>query len=166
MKFKDISSQEYLEVIKNNPNIELEAKEIRKVEPLDIKKDNAVLALYNIINYYYPYNILEDGKDEKEILKDIINNIEKEIGREESINSKEEINDLISFENANYLVIDVINYNNSKYLYIINNGYYDNDVAIVKKIDDKFECINDNEEFKHVVYELIQNFKDKILELI
>ncbi len=166
MKFKDTSSNGYLENIKCNPNIELTAQSIKKVEPEDLKKNNAVLTLYNIINYLFPYNILEEEKDEKEILSNIINTIEKEINKEETINSKEEINNLIIFNKSAYLVIDAVEYKGMKYLFMINNEYYDNDTAIVKKIDDKYECVKDEDEFKNIVYKLILNFKEKILELV
>ena len=45
-------------------------------------------------------------------------------------------NNIIKFNNGDYLILDILNYKENIYLYLINNDEYKNDVSIVR-VDNK-----------------------------
>ena len=77
-------------------------------------------------------------------------------------------NNIIKFNNGDYLVIDVLNYKEIMYLYLINNDEFENDVSIVKVNEDggiiKYSQIEDEEEFNYVVNKLFLEHQMEIDE--
>lgn len=78
--------------------------------------------------------------------------------------------DVIKFNNGEYLVVDVINDKNNTYLYLINNDEYLNDVSITKVINNngvvEYRFIEDDEEFNYVLNKLFLNSKDEIIDFL
>ena len=79
-------------------------------------------------------------------------------------------NNIIKFNNGEYLILDVLKYKDNLYLYLINNDEYENDVSIVKVNNNdgivKYSHIYDEEEFNYVVNKLFLNHKEEIREFI
>lgn len=79
-------------------------------------------------------------------------------------------NNIIKFNNGEYLILDVLKYKDNLYLYLINNDEYENDVSIVKVNNNdgivKYSHIYDEEEFNYVVNKLFLNNKEEIREFI
>ncbi len=79
-------------------------------------------------------------------------------------------NNIIKFNNGDYLVLDILKYKDNTYLYLINNSEYENDVSIVKVENEsgiiKYSYIDDDEEFNYVINKLFLNHKIEISEFI
>ena len=77
-------------------------------------------------------------------------------------------NNIIKFNNGDYLVIDLLKYNNNTYLYLINNDEFENDVSIVKVDYEngiiRYSQIEDEEEFNYVITKLFLEHKTDISE--
>ena len=77
---------------------------------------------------------------------------------------KIEKNDILTFDDNKYLVIDVID---NRYLYLINNSSVENDTAIVKIINKynnySISYIDNDDEFNYVSYKIYLNAKKNIL---
>ena len=77
-------------------------------------------------------------------------------------------NNIIKFNNGDYLVIDVLKYKDNTYLYLINNDEFENDVSIVKVNFEggitKYSHIDDEEEFNYVINKLFLELKIEINE--
>ncbi len=59
---------------------------------------------------------------------------------------------IISFKEGEYLVLDVVNYNENTFLYLINNNEFEDDISLVKVLEDgSFGQINDEKEFDYVI---------------
>ena len=59
---------------------------------------------------------------------------------------------IISFKEGEYLVLDVVNYNENIFLYLINNNEFEEDISLVKVLEDgSFGQINDEKEFDYVI---------------
>lgn len=59
---------------------------------------------------------------------------------------------VISFKEGEYLVLDVVNYNENIFLYLINNNEFEDDISLVKVLEDgSFGQINDEKEFDYVI---------------
>ena len=57
-----------------------------------------------------------------------------------------------SFKEGEYLVLDVVNYNENIFLYLINNNEFEDDISLVKVLEDgSFGQINDEKEFDYVI---------------
>ena len=78
------------------------------------------------------------------------------------------IDDVIVFNDGEYLILDVIRENNNTYLYLINNDEFLNDVSIVKVNNNNnvIECtaIDNDEEFDYIVNKIFLDFKDDVLD--
>ena len=79
-------------------------------------------------------------------------------------------NEVIKFNNGEYLILDLLSYQNNTYLYLINNAEYENDVSIVKVLSEngitKYTYIDDDEEFNYVLNKLFLNYKDEITDFL
>ena len=65
---------------------------------------------------------------------------------------KYDLYQVIKFNNGEYLVLDVIKYNEDTILYLIYNNEFEDDISIVKALDDgSFDHITDENEFDYVV---------------
>jgi len=77
------------------------------------------------------------------------------------------VNDIVKFDNYSYQVLDIITFENNYYAYLINNDEFINDTSIVrlekvgKMID--FRHIDNDIEFKYVLYKIYLNHKRDIL---
>ena len=78
---------------------------------------------------------------------------------------KYEKNDVIKFSMNEYLILEVIEGKNCVYLYLINNDQYENDLAIVKVVDQRFINIENDEEFKYVINKLFLKQKNELLDI-
>jgi len=59
---------------------------------------------------------------------------------------------IISFKEGKYLVLDVVNYNENTFLYLINNNEFEDDISLVKVLEDgSFGQIDDEKEFDYVI---------------
>jgi hypothetical protein len=59
---------------------------------------------------------------------------------------------IISFKEGEYLVLDVVNYNENTFLYLINNNEFEDDISLVKVLEDgSFGQIDDEKEFDYVI---------------
>ena len=78
-------------------------------------------------------------------------------------------NNIIKFNNGDYLVIDVLRYKNNTYLYLINNDEFENDVSVVKVDSDggiiKYSYIEDEEEFNYIINKIFLEHNVEINEL-
>lgn len=77
-------------------------------------------------------------------------------------------NNVIKFNNGDYLVIDVLKHKDNTYLYLINNDEFENDVSLVKVNFEggitKYSPIDDEEEFNYVINKLFLDHKVEIDE--
>ena len=77
-------------------------------------------------------------------------------------------NNIIKFNNGDYLVIDVLKYKDNTYLYLINNDEFENDVSMVKVNYEggivRYSQIDDEEEFNYVINKIFLNHKVEINE--
>ena len=61
---------------------------------------------------------------------------------------KYDLYQVIKFNNGEYLVLDVIKYNEDTILYLIYNNEFEDDISIVKALDDgSFDHITDENEY-------------------
>ena len=78
------------------------------------------------------------------------------------------IDDVIVFNDGEYLILDVIRENNNTYLYPINNDEFMDDVSIVKVNNNnnviEYTAIDNDEEFDYVVNKIFLDFKDDVLD--
>ena len=78
------------------------------------------------------------------------------------------IDDVIVFNDGEYLILDVIRKNNNTYLYLINNDEFLDDVSIVKVNNNnnviEYTAIDNDEEFDYVVNKIFLDFKDDVLD--
>ena len=78
------------------------------------------------------------------------------------------IDDVIVFNDGEYLILDVIRENNNTYLYLINNDEFMDDVSIVKVNNNnnviEYTAIDNDEEFDYVVNKIFLDFKDDVLD--
>ena len=74
------------------------------------------------------------------------------------------LDQIIKFNNGEYIILDVINHNDNTYLYLINNSEFLNDVSIVRVLDDgTLDYINEESEFDYVINRI---FLDNKIDLI
>ena len=75
---------------------------------------------------------------------------------------------IIKFNNGDYLVIDVVNHKDNTYLYLINNDEFENDVSLVKVNEEggvvRYSPIDEEEEFNYVINKIFINHKVEINE--
>ena len=80
------------------------------------------------------------------------------------------IDDIIEFNNGQYLVLDVINKNDNTYLYLINNDEFLNYISITKVVNSdgkvEFTYIEDDNEFDFVMNKIFLDLKTDILDLV
>ncbi len=78
------------------------------------------------------------------------------------------IDDIIVFNDGEYLILDVIREKNNTYLYLINNDEFKDDVSIVKVNNNdnviEYTPIDNEEEFDFVVNKIFLDFKDDVLD--
>lgn len=78
------------------------------------------------------------------------------------------IDDVIVFNDGEYLILDVIRENNNTYLYLINNDEFMDDVSIVKVNNNnnviEYTAIDNDEEFDYVINKIFLDFKDDVLD--
>ena len=78
------------------------------------------------------------------------------------------IDDVIVFNDGEYLILDVIRENNNTYLYFINNDEFLDDVSIVKVNNNnnviEYTAIDNDEEFDYIVNKIFLDFKDDVLD--
>ena len=79
-----------------------------------------------------------------------------------------QVDDIIKYNNGEYLVLDVIKKDADVFLYLINNDEFVNDVAITKVKNNngliEYTYIDDDKEFNYVLNKIIVNSKDDLLE--
>lgn len=79
-------------------------------------------------------------------------------------------NNIIKFNNGDYLILDILNYKENTYLYLINNDEYKNDVSIVRVDNNsgitKYSHIDDEDEFNYVINKLFLNHQTEISEFL
>ncbi len=74
------------------------------------------------------------------------------------------LDQVIKYNNGEYIVLDVVNHNDNTYLYLINNSEFKNDVSIVRVLEDgSLDYINDESEFDYVIHKI---FLDTQIDLI
>ncbi len=74
------------------------------------------------------------------------------------------LDQVIKYNNGEYIVLDVVNHNDNTYLYLINNSEFKNDVSIVRVLEDgSLDYINDESEFDYVIHKI---FLDNQIDLI
>ena len=78
------------------------------------------------------------------------------------------IDDVIVFNDGEYLILDVIRENNNTYLYLINNDEFLDDVSIVKVNNNNnvidYTAIDNDEEFDYIVNKIFLDFKDDVID--
>ena len=78
------------------------------------------------------------------------------------------IDDVIVFNDGEYLILDVIRENNNTYLYLINKDEFLDDVSIVKVNNNnnviEYTAIDNDEEFDYIVNKIFLDFKDDVLD--
>ena len=78
------------------------------------------------------------------------------------------IDDVMVFNDGEYLILDVIRENNNTYLYLINNDEFLDDVSIVKVNNNnnviEYTAIDNDEEFDYIVNKIFLDFKDDVLD--
>lgn len=78
------------------------------------------------------------------------------------------IDDVIVFNDGEYLILDVIRENKNTYLYLINNDEFLDDVSIVKVNNNnnviEYTAIDNDEEFDYVVNKIFLDFKDDVID--
>ncbi len=79
-----------------------------------------------------------------------------------------QIDDIIKFNNGEYLILDVIKKDENIYLYLINNDEFVNDVAITKVKNEngiiEYGYLDDDREFNYVLNKIIVDSKEDLLE--
>lgn len=78
---------------------------------------------------------------------------------------KYEVNDIVCFDDKEYLILDIIKDNANTYLYLINNSEYEDDVAISKIVNNEFTYIDDEEEYDIVLNKIFLDFKNNIISI-
>ena len=77
------------------------------------------------------------------------------------------LDDIIKFDNEDYLVLDVINYSGSTFLYLINNSEFKDDISIVKVGENgSLEYINDEKEFDYVMNRIFMDNESDLYYLV
>ena len=78
------------------------------------------------------------------------------------------IDDIITFNYGEYLILDVIRERENTYLYLINNDEFKGDVSIVKVNNNndviEYSPIENEEEFDFVVNKIFLDFKEDVLD--
>lgn len=78
------------------------------------------------------------------------------------------IDDIITFNYGEYLILDVIRERENTYLYLINNDEFKDDVSIVKVNNNndviEYSPIENEEEFDFVVNKIFLDFKEDALD--
>ena len=78
------------------------------------------------------------------------------------------IDDIITFNYGEYLILDVIREKDNTYLYLINNGEFKDDVSIVKVNNNndviEYSPIENEEEFDFVVNKIFLDFKEDVVD--
>lgn len=78
------------------------------------------------------------------------------------------IDDIITFNYGEYLILDVIREKDNTYLYLINNDEFKDDVSIVKVNNNnnviEYSPIENEEEFDFVVNKIFLDFKEDVLD--
>ena len=81
-----------------------------------------------------------------------------------------QVDDVITYNNSQYLVIDVILDSFNTYLFLINKDEYENDVSVVKVINNngkiEYKNIENDNEFNYVINQIFLNSKDEIINLL
>ena len=74
------------------------------------------------------------------------------------------LDQVIKYNNGEYIILDVVNHNDNTYLYLINNSEFKNDVSIVRVLEDgSLDYINEESEFDYVIHKI---FLDNQIDLI
>ena len=78
------------------------------------------------------------------------------------------IDDIITFNFGEYLILDVIREKDNTYLYLINNDEFKDDVSIVKVNNNndviEYSPIENEEEFDFVVNKIFLDFKEDVVD--
>ncbi len=78
------------------------------------------------------------------------------------------VDDIITFNYGEYLILDVIRERENTYLYLINNDEFQDDVSIVKVNNNnnviEYSPIENEEEFDFVVNKIFLDFKEDVLD--
>ena len=78
------------------------------------------------------------------------------------------IDDIITFNYGEYLILDVIREKDNTYLYLINNDEFKDDVSIVKVNNNndviEYSPIEKEEEFDFVVNKIFLDFKEDVVD--
>lgn len=78
------------------------------------------------------------------------------------------IDDIITFNYGEYLILDVIREKDNTYLYLINNDEFKDDVSIVKVNNNnnviEYSPIENEDEFDFVVNKIFLDFKEDVLD--
>lgn len=78
------------------------------------------------------------------------------------------VDDVITFNYGEYLILDVVRENDNTYLYLINNDEFKDDVSIVKVNNNnnviEYTPIDNEEEFDMVVNKIFLDFKEDMLD--
>ena len=78
------------------------------------------------------------------------------------------IDDIITFNYGEYLILDVIREKDNTYLYLINNDEFKDDVSIVKVNNNndviEYSPIENEEEFDFVVNKIFLDFKEYVVD--
>ncbi|MCF7627017.1 DUF1292 domain-containing protein [Holdemanella sp. SCCA2] len=78
------------------------------------------------------------------------------------------IDDIITFNYGEYLILDVIREKDNTYLYLINNDEFKDDVSIVKVNNNndviEYSPIENEEEFDFVVNKIFLDFKEDVVD--
>ncbi len=78
------------------------------------------------------------------------------------------VDDIITFNYGEYLILDVVRENDNTYLYLINNDEFKDDVSIVKVNNNnnviEYTPIDNEEEFDMVVNKIFLDFKEDMLD--
>ena len=78
------------------------------------------------------------------------------------------IDDIITFNYGEYLILDVIREKDNTYLYLINNDEFKDDVSIVKVNNNndviEYSPLENEEEFDFVVNKIFLDFKEDVVD--
>lgn len=78
------------------------------------------------------------------------------------------IDDIITFNYGEYLILDVIREKDNTYLYLINNDEFKDDVSIIKVNNNndviEYSPIENEEEFDFVVNKIFLDFKEDVVD--
>ena len=174
MKIKSIDNdeyQKYYDNIRHNHNILGIHKQIKSGTENQNKKDYAATVIYALmsVNGYIDEVIQKiEDKAPLEIINAIVDEAQNKIKdipfTNNSINYQ--VNNLISFDNNEYLILDVILKDDLTYLYLINNDELKDDIAIVKVKNSNYFNIEDDEEFDNIINKIFIDFRDNIINLL